>query len=133
MMSTRSQRMAVLYLNGIVSRDQVLNEKTLPKVVMPNRGGFVMGLAPRHQIAPVNSMTTQEDFQRAINEIEAATHSPRLGGPRLAFLKDRCPSKRLPPATMGTSAGSIWIEKCNARVQGIGRADCVCSLLNLGA
>jgi len=31
----------ILYLNGIVQRDQQLDEKTLPKVVMPNRNGFV--------------------------------------------------------------------------------------------
>ena len=36
----------VLYLNGIVTRDQVLNEKTLPKVVMPNRGGFILDTRP---------------------------------------------------------------------------------------
>jgi mono/diheme cytochrome c family protein len=31
----------VLYLNGIVSETEVLNAKTLPKVKMPNRDGFV--------------------------------------------------------------------------------------------
>jgi cytochrome c len=30
----------ILYLNGIVTRDQELDEKTLPKIVMPNRNGF---------------------------------------------------------------------------------------------
>src|SRR5258708_6632826 len=32
----------ILYLNGIVTRDQQLNEKTLPKIVMPNRSGFIL-------------------------------------------------------------------------------------------
>jgi hypothetical protein len=36
----------VLYLNGIVTRDRVLNEKTLPKVIMPNRGGFILDTRP---------------------------------------------------------------------------------------
>jgi hypothetical protein len=31
----------VLYLNGIVSESEVLNDKSLPKVKMPNRDGFV--------------------------------------------------------------------------------------------
>lgn len=31
----------LLYLNGIISKDAVLNAKTLPKVKMPNRNGFV--------------------------------------------------------------------------------------------
>jgi cytochrome c len=31
----------VLHLNGIVTETQELNEKTLPKVVMPNRNGFI--------------------------------------------------------------------------------------------
>ncbi len=31
----------VLYLNGIVSENEVLNAKSLPKVKMPNRDGFV--------------------------------------------------------------------------------------------
>jgi cytochrome c len=31
----------VLYLNGIVAETHTLNEKTLPKVRMPNRDGFV--------------------------------------------------------------------------------------------
>jgi cytochrome c len=36
----------ILYLNGIVGRDQQLNEKTLPKIVMPNRNGFVLDTRP---------------------------------------------------------------------------------------
>jgi mono/diheme cytochrome c family protein len=36
----------ILYLNGIVTRDQQLNEKTLPKIVMPNRGGFLPDTRP---------------------------------------------------------------------------------------
>lgn len=36
----------ILYLNGIVTRDQKLSEKTLPKVVMPNRNGFVIDTRP---------------------------------------------------------------------------------------
>jgi S-disulfanyl-L-cysteine oxidoreductase SoxD len=31
----------ILYLNGIVDEKAELNEKTLPRVRMPNRGGFV--------------------------------------------------------------------------------------------
>ena len=31
----------VLYLNGIVGENEVLNAKSLPKVKMPNRDGFV--------------------------------------------------------------------------------------------
>ena len=31
----------VLKLNGILSDDAILNEKTLPKVKMPNREGFI--------------------------------------------------------------------------------------------
>jgi S-disulfanyl-L-cysteine oxidoreductase SoxD len=36
----------ILYLNGIVTRDQQLNEKTLPKIVMPNRSGFILDTRP---------------------------------------------------------------------------------------
>ncbi|MCU1327179.1 MAG: putative cytochrome c region protein [Bryobacterales bacterium] len=36
----------ILYLNGIVTRDQQLSDKTLPKVVMPNRNGFVVDSRP---------------------------------------------------------------------------------------
>lgn len=31
----------ILYLNGIIKKDHVLDEKTLPQVKMPNRNGFV--------------------------------------------------------------------------------------------
>jgi S-disulfanyl-L-cysteine oxidoreductase SoxD len=31
----------ILYLNGIVKKDEVLNERSLPTVRMPNRDGFV--------------------------------------------------------------------------------------------
>ena len=31
----------VLFLNGIVGEDEAINRGTLPKVVMPNRDGFV--------------------------------------------------------------------------------------------
>ena len=31
----------VLFLNGIVGEDDVLDETTLPRVKMPNRDGFV--------------------------------------------------------------------------------------------
>jgi cytochrome c len=31
----------VLYLDGIVSEGEVLNAKSLPKIKMPNRDGFV--------------------------------------------------------------------------------------------
>ncbi len=40
----------VLHLNGIVAEDQVLNAKTLPKVRMPNRDGFVAD--PRPDVKP---------------------------------------------------------------------------------
>jgi mono/diheme cytochrome c family protein len=36
----------ILYLNGIVQQSQEMNEKTLPKVVMPNRNGFVQDTRP---------------------------------------------------------------------------------------
>jgi cytochrome c len=36
----------VLYLNGIVSESEILNAKSLPKVKMPNRNGFVPGPRP---------------------------------------------------------------------------------------
>jgi cytochrome c len=45
----------ILYLNGIVGKDEVLSEQTLPNVKMPNRDGFipdprpdVNGLIPSH-------------------------------------------------------------------------------------
>lgn len=31
----------VLFVNGVVKEDEVLTEKTLPQVKMPNRGGFI--------------------------------------------------------------------------------------------
>jgi cytochrome c len=31
----------ILYLNGIIAENAIMNEKTLPKVVMPNRDGFI--------------------------------------------------------------------------------------------
>ena len=36
----------ILYMNGIVKRDEELSEKTLPKVTMPNRNGFVPDSRP---------------------------------------------------------------------------------------
>lgn len=36
----------LLYKNGIIKQDQVLNEETLPKVQMPNRDGFVLDPRP---------------------------------------------------------------------------------------
>jgi cytochrome c len=36
----------VLHLNGIVGKDEMLNEKTLPRVRMPNRDGFVADARP---------------------------------------------------------------------------------------
>lgn len=36
----------ILFRNGIVTRDEQLTEKTLPKVVMPNRDGFVSDTRP---------------------------------------------------------------------------------------
>jgi cytochrome c len=31
----------VLFLNGIIGEDQVINAQTLPQVKMPNRDGFI--------------------------------------------------------------------------------------------
>ena len=31
----------LLYLNGIIEENAIMNEKTLPAVVMPNRHGFI--------------------------------------------------------------------------------------------
>jgi cytochrome c len=36
----------VLYLNGLVAENAVIDAKTLPKVQMPNRGGFVADPRP---------------------------------------------------------------------------------------
>ncbi len=36
----------VLHLNGIVTLDEELNEKTLPKIAMPNRNGFIPDKRP---------------------------------------------------------------------------------------
>lgn len=36
----------ILYLNGIVSKDQIMNQETLPKVKMPNRDGFIADPRP---------------------------------------------------------------------------------------
>jgi cytochrome c len=36
----------VLFLNGIVSEQELLNETSLPKIVMPNRNGFVADPRP---------------------------------------------------------------------------------------
>lgn len=36
----------VLFLNGIVTEQQVLDQATLPKIVMPNRNGFVADPRP---------------------------------------------------------------------------------------
>jgi S-disulfanyl-L-cysteine oxidoreductase SoxD len=43
----------VLYLDGIVTEDQVLDERTLPQVEMPNRQGFVAD--PRPPEKPVRT------------------------------------------------------------------------------
>ena len=40
----------ILYLNGIIGKNAVMNEETLPKVKMPNRDGFVPD--PRPDVAP---------------------------------------------------------------------------------
>jgi cytochrome c len=36
----------ILYLNEIVGQNEVLNAKTLPKIRMPNRDGFVPDSRP---------------------------------------------------------------------------------------
>jgi hypothetical protein len=36
----------ILNLNGIIGNDQVMNAKSLPKVKMPNRNGFVADPRP---------------------------------------------------------------------------------------
>jgi cytochrome c len=40
----------LLYANGIIGEDMVMNERTLPLVKMPNRDGFVA--APRPDTGP---------------------------------------------------------------------------------
>jgi mono/diheme cytochrome c family protein len=45
----------VLHLNGIVSEDQVLDERTLPQVEMPNRHGFVADPRPPEKDAGTSS------------------------------------------------------------------------------
>jgi cytochrome c len=42
----------VLYLNGIVGDREVLNAKSLPKVKMPNRDGFVPDPRPDTRTLP---------------------------------------------------------------------------------
>jgi cytochrome c len=42
----------VLFLNGIVGEHDVLNEKTLPEIKMPNRNGFTHDPRPDVGIAP---------------------------------------------------------------------------------
>ena len=37
----------VLFVNGIVGEDAVMNAQTLPQVKMPNRDGFVSDWPPR--------------------------------------------------------------------------------------
>jgi len=37
----------VLFLNGIVSEDAVMNAQSLPQVKMPNREGFISDWPPR--------------------------------------------------------------------------------------
>ena len=39
----------VLYLNGIVGEDAVMNAQTLPQVKMPNRDGFISDWPPRQR------------------------------------------------------------------------------------
>jgi cytochrome c len=40
----------VLFLNGIIAENAVMDAKTLPQVKMPNRGGFVRD--PRPDVGP---------------------------------------------------------------------------------
>ena len=47
----------VLHLNGIVSEDQVLDERTLPQVEMPNRHGFVADPRPAEKPAGTSSIS----------------------------------------------------------------------------
>jgi len=37
----------VLFLNGIIAEDTVMNAQTLPQVKMPNREGFISDWPPR--------------------------------------------------------------------------------------
>ena len=36
----------LLYLNGIITREQQIDEKTLPRIVMPNHNGFIQDTRP---------------------------------------------------------------------------------------
>jgi cytochrome c len=42
----------VLYLNGVIGKDEVMDAKTLPKVKMPNRDGFVADPRPDVGLKP---------------------------------------------------------------------------------
>ena len=37
----------LLHLNGIIGADEVMDATSLPKVKMPNRGGFSSAIQPR--------------------------------------------------------------------------------------
>ena len=42
----------ILFLNGLVPRDAVLDAATLPKIAMPNRGNFVSAYPPARKPGP---------------------------------------------------------------------------------
>ena len=62
----------VLFLNGIVNETDVIDQTTLPKVRMPNRGGFVSD--PRPDVGP--------DAQRTTNTSEAKRKPSKRQLPR---------------------------------------------------
>ena len=54
----------VLYLNGIVTEDEVLDEHTLARVEMPNRHGFVADPRPPEKPAGHQPMGEAQRFRR---------------------------------------------------------------------
>ena len=45
----------ILNLNGIIGKDQIMDAKTLPKVMMPNRDGFVADPRPDVGVKPAKT------------------------------------------------------------------------------
>jgi cytochrome c len=44
----------VLNLNGIIGEDQVIDARSLPKIVMPNRNGFIPDPRPKTRSRKAN-------------------------------------------------------------------------------
>ena len=55
----------LLQLNGIVGQDEVLNEKTLPRVKMPNRDGFIADPRPDVGSTSRSSRASRPDCRSA--------------------------------------------------------------------